>query len=211
MIMDQVQLSDSAFQHRNTFLTADGKVKFLTIPFSKSNYLTREFRHIEIAGDEWQVKHRNAIWNTYRRHAHAAEIMPLVDSYFATKFNFLLEAVDASMRLSFECFGIKTQVMYQSAMNYDQSLRRADLVVALVTAAGADCYLSGTGAQSYLDQSSFSPEVSLRINSFQELSYPQKNIAEFVPGLSCLDALFNLGTQGARALLAAVPNKEAIK
>ena len=41
MIMDEIQLTDGAYQHRNVFLTADGKVKYLTIPFNKRDYLHR--------------------------------------------------------------------------------------------------------------------------------------------------------------------------
>ncbi|HEY3277770.1 MAG TPA: WbqC family protein, partial [Syntrophorhabdaceae bacterium] len=36
MVMDEVQLTDAAYQHRNIFLTADGKIKYLTIPFKKT-------------------------------------------------------------------------------------------------------------------------------------------------------------------------------
>ena len=105
------------------------------------------------------------------------------------------------MRLSFDLFGIDTQVVFQSAMNYDRSLRRGDLVFALVRATGATCYLSGTGAQSYLDESAFRGELSLRYNAFHHPVYPQKGRSSFRQGLACLDALFNVGMDGARALI----------
>ena len=48
MIMDEVQLSDSAYQHRNLLLTADGREKFLTIPLVKKEYLKIPLREIQI-------------------------------------------------------------------------------------------------------------------------------------------------------------------
>src|ERR1017187_8537694 len=81
IIMDEVQLSDSAYQHRNLLLTADGKTKFLTIPFVKKDYLKRPFREIRIASADWRTKHSNFIWNTYRGHLHANEIMPGLELY----------------------------------------------------------------------------------------------------------------------------------
>jgi WbqC-like protein family len=201
MVMDEVQLSDSAYQHRNLFLTADGKVKFLTIPFVKKDYLKRDFRELEISRDDWITSHRNFIQNTYGRHPYAAEIMPRVEQFFAERFALLADAVYASLRLSLDLFGIRTHVIRQSELAYDRSLRRGELVVALARAAGASCYLSGTGAKAYLDESAFGGDLTLRYNEFHHPQYPQKGSAEFRSGLACLDALFNLGGQGARALL----------
>jgi hypothetical protein len=201
MIMDEVQLSDSAYQHRNLLLTADGKPKFLTIPFVKKDYLKKPFREIEIASPDWRIKHLNSIRNTYIRHPFAYEIMPAVEQFYATEYRLLADAVVSSMRLSFDLFGIDTRVVLQSAMDYDHALRRGDLVVALVRAARADCYLSGPGARAYLDESAFSGDLRLRYNYFQHPIYPQRGTQEFQAGLACLDALFNLGVAGSRALL----------
>jgi hypothetical protein len=206
MVMDEVQLSDSAYQHRNLFLTADGNPKFLTIPLVKKNYLKRPFREIEIASPDWRVKHLNFIWNTYRKHPYANEVMSRVATFYATEYDLLADAVVASMRLSFEFFGIKTRMILQSTMDYDRSLRRGELVIALVRAAGGNCYISGTGAQSYLEESAFTGGLSLRYNIFHHPIYAQKGAATFQAGLACLDVLFNLGIDGARSLLAGTPN-----
>jgi len=201
IVMDDVQLSDNAYQHRNVFLTADGKVKFLTIPFVKENYLGRRFREIEIVRADWRANHINFIRNTYRKHPFASEVMPHLESFFAADYRLLTDAVLASMRLSLGLFAIETRVILQSEMDYDRSLRRGDLVVALARAAGANCYLSGSGARAYLDETAFSGDLTLRYNDFHHPTYLQKSPTAFQPGLACVDALFNLGADGARALL----------
>jgi hypothetical protein len=201
IIMDEVQLSDSAYQHRNLFLTADGQAKFLTIPFVKKGYLKRSFRQIEIVRSDWRADHLNFIGNSYRKHPFAGEVMPHLESFFAVDYRLLAEAVLASMRLSFDLFGIKTRVLLQSEMEYDHGARRGDLVVSLTQAAGAHCYLSGSGARAYLDESAFPGNVTVRYNDFTHPSYLQKGTAVFQPGLACVDALFNIGPGSARALL----------
>ncbi len=201
MILDDVQLSDSLYQHRNLFVTADGVPKFLTIPLVKKGYRKKPFRDIEIASPDWRVQHLNFIWNTYRKHPFADEVMPRVETFYSADYSLLCEAVVASMRLSFEFFGITTQVIYQSGMDYDRRLRRGDLIVALARAAGATCYLSGMGGQTYLHESAFSEGLRLRFNEFQHPVYSQKGVSSFRQGLACLDALFNLGMEGARSLL----------
>jgi WbqC-like protein family len=203
MIMDEVQLSDSGYQHRNLLITADGKTKFLTIPFVRRGYLKLPFREIEIASSDWGSKHLSFIKNTYRKHPYADEVMPRLEAFYAADYRLLVDAVVASMRLSLEFFGIETQVIFQSEMNYDHSLRRGDLVIALARAAGAKCYISGSGAKAYLDESAFAGDMSLRYNTFRQQSYSQKGSTTFQPGLACLDAMFNLGVEASRSLLEA--------
>jgi hypothetical protein len=204
MVMDDVQLTDSAYQHRNLFLTADGKVKFLTIPFNRKNYLQRPFRELEIQSETWRIDHLNFLRNCYRRHPFYSEVMPLIEDFLSRPYGRLVDAVMESMRLSLNHFGIRTKVIFQSDMNYDQTLKKGDLVLALVKAAEADCYLSGTGARAYLDEAKFMIGARLSYDTFTHPVYEQRNAATFVPGLSGLDYLFNLGLASGKAEFARV-------
>ncbi|MDD4975394.1 MAG: WbqC family protein [Bacteriovorax sp.] len=201
MIMDEVSLTDSAFQHRNLFLSADGKSKYLTIPFTKKNYLQRPFKDLEITEKTWQIKHLNFIQNSYKKHPHYKEVMERVEFIFHKDYNLLADVVVDSMKASIELFGIDTKIVYQSQMEYDRGAKKGDLVLELLRAVGADSYLSGTGAQAYLDESEFGHGIELRYNIFKHPVYSQKNSTEFVSGLACLDILFNLGPADARELL----------
>jgi hypothetical protein len=201
MLMDETQLSDSAFQHRNLFLAAGGTPKFLTIPIVRRRYLERSYREIEIADDDWRTRHLAFLRNSYGKHAFSSEVMPFLEQYFAADFRLLADAVLASMRLTFDFFDIRTKVIKQSDLRYNRALKRGELVVALARAAGADCYLSGSGGRAYLNEGAFRDDLSLQYNEFVHPSYPQKGVGEFVPGLASLDVLFNVGIAGARALL----------
>jgi hypothetical protein len=69
-----------------------------------------------------------------------------------------------------------------------------DLLIDVVRAVGGDQYLNGGGASGYLEPEKFAAAgLGLVQQSFQHPVYPQIGAAEFVPGLSCLDALFNCG------------------
>jgi WbqC-like protein family len=200
MVMDEVQLSDSAYQHRNVLLTADGREKFLTIPLVKKDYLKIPLREIRIASQDWRAKHLNFIKQNYGKHPFASEIMPALEAFYAVDYERLIDAAVASMELTFSFFRVPTKMIFQSDMSYDRSLRRGDLVVALARAANADCYLSGNGARAYLDESAFG-ELPLRYREFTHPSYVQHRRGTFCAGLSSLDVLFNIGADGARALL----------
>lgn len=200
VVMDEVQLSDSLYQHRNLFLTAQGEAKYLSIPFVRKGYLQKRFRDIELADPTWARKHHDFLQANYRRHPAYGEVMPKVEAFLAAPHVTLFDAVFASMRLALEWLEIPTRLVLQSSLDYDRDAKRGELVVALAQAAGASCYLSGTGAQAYQDESAFG-SMALRYDRFVHPEYPQKNAATFVPGLSCLDLLFNVGCERARSFL----------
>ncbi|HVZ45351.1 MAG TPA: WbqC family protein [Ramlibacter sp.] len=201
VLMDEVQLTDSAYQHRNQFLTTAGEVKYLSIPFVRKGYLDRPLRDIALADPHWARRHRDFLWNNYRKHPFAGELFERLEAFYAQTYATLFEVVRASMALSFEWMRIPARVVLQTSLDYDRTLRRGDLVLALVRAAGGDVYLSGTGARAYLDEGAFGRDVALRYDRFTHPVYPQAHSAAFVPGLACLDALFNVGLEEAWKLL----------
>jgi hypothetical protein len=85
-----------------------------------------------------------------------------------------------------------------------------DLLIATTKAVGGTAYLSGDGADGYQQDGRFAEEgLELQFQSFAPQPYPQIGSKEFVPGLSVLDALFNLGFEGTAALLDRPPRARA--
>lgn len=209
VVMDEVQLNDAAFQHRNLFLSADGKAKYLSIPFNRKHYLQRKYRELEITDQRWRRDHLNFISNGYRKHPFFGEVFPVIEGFFTREYASLFEAVLTSIRICMDFFDIGTKLVMQSELDYDRSMRRGELVMELLQATGADGYLSGTGAQAYLDEGCFGGSVALHYNRFTHPEYQQRNSGlSFVPGLSCVDVLFNLGINGSRQLLRHRENRD---
>ena len=204
IVMDDVQLSDSAFQHRNQFITNDGKVKYLTIPFVKQNYLEIPFKDLKIADLTWGTKHNNFLLNNYKKHPFFDQIYPAIQPLFLKQTTSLFDVVMGSMSISIALFELETQVIMQSQTNYNCEAKKGDLVLQLLKATNAKHYLSGRGAQAYQDDSVFaSEEIMLKYVNFSHPVYVQKNSQAFTPGLSCLDLLFNVGTKQAIQVLKA--------
>lgn len=199
IVLDEVQLSDSAYQHRNSFLTSDGKVKFLTIPIEKKDYLLKPFKDLRIADARWGDTHRNFLRNNYRKHPGFDQIFSVAEEVFSVSSPFLIDVVMASMRASMRWFGINTELRFQSEMAYDRSARKGDLVLELLKSCGAQAYLSGRGAMAYQVDSEFETHaIRLVYADFAPGVYPQKGGVPFVPGLSCIDLLCNVGVGQAR-------------
>ncbi len=202
IVLDEVQLSDSAFQHRNQFLTREGKIKYLTIPVVKKNYLQLPLKELKIADPTWGTTHRHFLLNNYNKHPFFDQVYPVITALFSMQSLNLIDVILKSMEMSMALFGIKTQVMMQHQLDYPRDAKKGELVLHLLKAAHAKSYLSGTGAKEYQDEGAFAAAgIKLNYTQFSHPVYPQKNRSAFTAGLSCLDLLFNLGAEKAYEML----------
>jgi WbqC-like protein family len=72
----------------------------------------------------------------------------------------------------------------------ESTLRLANVCKAM----GADTYVSGAGGRNYMDEGVFAERgVKLEFQRYEPEPYPQRFVSEFVPNLSILDMLFNVG------------------
>jgi len=100
---------------------------------------------------------------------------------------------------------IDLKVIKQSDLDYDRSKRKSDLIIELLNAAGASCYISGTGAKDYQNELDFHKAgIELRYQEFKHPIYSQKNTNGFIPGMSAIDLLMNLGANESAKLLRTV-------
>lgn len=203
ILLDEVQLSDSAYQHRNIFLTSQGKVKYLTLPANKKGYLSRSIGELELLNSNWQNDHQNFIRENYGRHPFFQEVFPNIDFIFNKRYELLIDVLKDSMSVLMAMLGIETKMLLQSEISGERQAKKNDLVLSLVKSVKADIYLSGRGAEAYLDPGMFEANmVKVVFNEFKHPKYSQRNTADrdFIEGLSGLDLLFNLGINGSKEL-----------
>ena len=202
LLMDEVQLSDSAYQNRTQLLTNSGKEKFLTIPIEKKGYQSKSMREIMIANSQWGADHWNFISNNYKTHEHFNAIANDIELVLTREGSSLVDVLIYSMKVLIAFFDINIQVIRQSELDYDRSKRKSALVIELLKTVNASCYLSGVGAKAYqLDADFHHAGIELRYQEFKHPEYPQKNSASFIPGMSAMDLLMNLGANESAKLL----------
>ena len=77
-----------------------------------------------------------------------------------------------------------------------------DQLISMVEKTGGTAYLHGDGGENYQEVEKFTKaDIELIPQNFELPTYPQVNSTSFVPGLSVIDTLMNLGVDGTRALL----------
>ena len=204
VLMDEVQLADRNYQHRNLFLRRDGVPRLLTLPISKKSFRKKVIRELPLANSEWQTDHLNFLSHNYRGAPFYEETMAAIAPVFQKSYALLIDVLIDSMLIAFDQFGIVTPMLRQSNLDYNRDSRKSDLILALVQASGASRYLSGEGARGYMDLAQFkSHDVDVTFHEFSHPTYQQftTSAAAFVAGMSSVDAMFNLGPQGCRDLL----------
>ena len=74
-----------------------------------------------------------------------------------------------------------------------------DRLIRLVQLTGGTCYISGKGGANYQDPEKFrAAGIDLVYSGYKSVPYPQLGTKEFVPGLSVIDILFNIGAGAIR-------------
>jgi hypothetical protein len=90
-------------------------------------------------------------------------------------------------------FNIDTsKVIMGSSLQVEGS--STDLLIAMVKAVGGTAYMCGGGAKGYQEDDKFPKSgLGLVYQNFRHPVYKQVNTKEFIPGLSIIDCLMNMG------------------
>jgi hypothetical protein len=203
ILMDEVQLSDSGYQHRNIFLTKEGGIKYLTIPFEKKNYQQKCIFELKINKNiNWQEQHLNFIVENYKKHPFYNEIIFEIKPFYLKEYDFLIDFLLDNIKLILQLFNIKTEVVLQSNLDYNRASKKNELILELVKSVKSDHYFSGQGAKSYLKEDDFKTQnIQISYQNFEHPIYEQKNSKEFCFGMNCSDILFNLGIEKSQSIL----------
>ena len=202
VLMDEVQLTYRSRMFRNKFLAKSGNERYLTVSFSREGFMSKSFNEVPLNPHvDWQLEHANFLKDTYAKTPGFKEVWPRVEPVFATPYHFVSEVAIDSLTIVRDLLDIPTEMVLQSTLSYDHSAVRSNLILALCQATGADIYLSGRGAQSYMEIDTFGAAgIGVEFQSFESVVYPQISAQEFVSGLSSLDLLFNCGISQSRAM-----------
>ena len=202
VLLDNVQLNDSAFQARNIFLDKKGEVKYLTIPVIKKGYQQKKIKDLKIADNRWQKKHQGFFIANYKKHPYFDEIYPYIKDIFEKKYCYLIDVLLDSMEKILDLLKINPKVIIGSTLDIEEGLKKDDLVIELLKQVNATIYLSGKGAKNYQDEGKFKQNnILLKYQEFCHPIYVQKYTKNFVAGLSSLDMLFNIGREESIKLL----------
>ncbi len=208
IFLDSVQFTRRDWRTRNRIKTPQGRL-WLSVPVRQKGHYDAPIDAIEMAEPDWARTHLRTIEVNYRRAPHFTAVFPaLKAAYQAASTETLLTGVNRRLTAVLcGLLGITTPLLRDIDL-LDRarldSLNPTMRLVELADVAEASEYLSGPAARDYLDENAFAARgMNVGWMDYSGLPiYPQL-WGEFDPALSVLDALLNLGPEGARAALGA--------
>jgi hypothetical protein len=197
VIFDTIQFTPRHEENRTKLKFPQGP-QWLTVPMRK---FSREQLILDTRIDNdqpWQRKTIKTLNNLYNRapyyKTYAAEIISVLEAPHET----LTELDRASWEPAQRRLGITCEFICSSELPVSGKGPR--LLLDICKYLGADVYLSGAFGRDYLEVTKFVNEgVEVMFHEYSYPAYPQR-FSDFVPFLSYLDMLFNVGLERDRVL-----------
>ncbi len=190
VIMDATQY-DRRFTNRNRILDPHGEV-WLTVPIQKSGRFLQN-RDVRVNNSmPWREDHWKKIRVSYANAAHFDRYAPDLRKFYEREWDSLFALDLETTRKVLEWLGMKPPIIFESDL--DVRSTGTQRLVDICEATGADVYVSGSGGVAYMDESLFRTRgIGVEHQTYSPLPYAQRFEGPFVPDLSILDMLFNIG------------------
>jgi hypothetical protein len=202
LLMDNVQLPKKGGTWSNRVqLMVNRKAAWITMPVMRSFHGTRMIKDIEIDNSlPWRQKILGSVQANYARAPFFNQIFPFLIELINNPTNNLTEYNETAIRTITSAIGLDASKLVKgSAINAGGTA--TELLINMTHAVGGTAYLAGGGAAGYQEDDKFSNEgVELIYQNFKHPVYYQHNNPEFLPGLSIIDSLMNIGFQGVKTI-----------
>lgn len=190
ILYDDVQFTTRDWRNRNK-IKVNGQLQWLTIPVNHSR--SDRICDVKVSFGDWNIKHWKTLQMSYGRASAFRDTAEFVGEMYQSARSAYLSEINAEFIRAISNFlGIGTRITRSSDYSYGGD--KSEKLLALCKAAGADCYLSGPAARSYLDESLFEKE-NIKVEWMDYSGYPEYTQvgSPFEHGVSILDLIFNTG------------------
>jgi len=184
-------------------IAMQGKRGWLSVPilFRKSDNIP--MRETRINGEvNWSEKHIKTVRQYYSKAPHFDEVMELMEPVHNSRHTFLVDLNLDVMNTIFRLLGRDVDMVLSSELDCGTH-GKVSRLARMVRSAGGTVYVNGMGAESYFEEAPFLERgQTVHHQILPHQTYSPFNADEFMPGLSILDVVANIGFQGVGTLLA---------
>lgn len=191
VFLDDVQYSKNSYTNRVKVLHA-GEPRWLTLPVSFN--FGDKINAVKTPLADWPKRHLDSLKAYYRQAPCFHDVWPEVELLYADLPDNSISEINTTLikricaRLHVECtFEQSSSIKLGDKKGGERLVR----IVKYLAPKGT--YLSGDGGAKYQNENTFSSAgIELAYRSFAHPTYSQQS-RTFIPGLSVLDAVFNIG------------------
>jgi len=200
VIYDDVQYDKHSWRNRNRIKTPKG-AHWLTVPVLLKFDEHPLINEVKIDnGGNWRKKHLFTIGQSYSKAPCYRQYLPIFQEAYARDWEYLVDLDMYFIIKIAESLGFQTSKIIKSstmAITGD----RIGRLIAICKRLKADTFYEGASGKSYIDEERFLAEgIQVVFQHYQYPVYPQL-FGEFIPYLSIVDMLFNVGEKSLSFLM----------
>ena len=192
ILFDDMQYTRRDWRNRNVIKSPAG-LKWLTIPVQVRGKYCQPIKDTLVSDSAWNRRHWKTIVHCYAKAAFFAPYKDWLEELYLGVNETRLSAINHRFLKSIcELLGIKTKIKW--SMDYQLTGNQTERLAGLCAQAGADEYLSGPAAKSYLDEEQFGRQ-GIKLSYMDYSGYPEYRQLNppFAPNVSILDLILNEG------------------
>ena len=203
IMLDNVQFPKKGGSWTNRVkMLVSGSENWITIPVDRKYHGFLEINKMMIENkSDWRSKILKSIYFSYKKTLYFENVFEFFEELINHDTDSLVEynlhALNQIIRvLKFD----NTEIYNASSLIPEVENKKSDLLIDLIHKVNGSAYLYGAGS-SYLEEDKFmSKGIDLIDQNFFHPVYNQDGRKTFTPGLSIMDAFFNLGFEKTRIL-----------
>lgn len=197
IILDDFQFSVQSYHQRNRLFVNKGQVGWYTVPVQKSVSFGEALNKVMINdAAPWRIKAWKRIQQNYSKAHFYSIISPLVKKWLFKKTNSLAAQNIAFIKLVCDVLDLRREILLSS--QFPSATQRTERVIELLRLNEADSYYCANGSFDYMLSDGLFPlsDVKTLFQNVQPKTYLQIGSPNnFIPYLSVLDALMNVGPE----------------
>ena len=199
IVYDNIEFTKKGWMNRNRILV-NGEPQYFTVNLEKgSDYAMVNERKISPVFTKERHKVLGKIEANYRKAPFYAETFPLVKECFECREENLFDFIFHSIVKVKEHLCIETELVVSSQLRIDHSLKNKYKLWALSDHLGIHDYINPIGGMELYQKDEFAEHgMNLMFHQANLSPYDQRGIRDFIPALSIIDMLMNLGKSGTR-------------
>lgn len=195
IFLNDFQFSVQSYHQRNRLFTSPNQVDWYTVPVVKSSSFGTNLNCVLINDSApWRKKMINRLRHNYATTPFFSEIFPVVEKCMSKQVATLADLNVSFIQSVIDLFGWERELRFSS--DFQANTKRSGRVLELLRWCNATEYYSARGAFGYMQEDGIFPITGLEVlfQDFTPVKYSQMGSPEeFIPFLSVLDALFNIG------------------
>jgi len=194
IFLDDFQFSVQSYHQRNRLFIDKNRADWYTVPVNKKSSYKKQLNETEInENGTWRKKMWKSIKQNYLKTPFFDSISPFIHEWLLSFHSSLAE--QNILFIEYVCRAIGLNNLIVRSSSTPSTKKRSDRVLELLREHKATTYYSAKGSFNYMfDEKVFPvPDIEVVFQDYDPKPYTQYQSNTFIPYLSILDSLFNIG------------------